>query len=1068
MLACVVRMKPLRRWARLRLPRLDWVLRLNSRSTEVGRGEAESLPHELGAGGQGKWPQVDQPISSSAADRLGRGPFARRAAQVLSERQSLEESSVVALVGPWGSGKSSLINLICEELGEPWRIRSANMWAPPDVAALLADLFATIRSALPEGERAKRLKHLLAEYAQLAIPALTVIPVVGDAAGGVVSNLVSFRARRPMQPLFDQLTAQLREFGLRVLVVLDDVDRLQPDELLILFKAIRLVARFPGVYYLLAYDEQTVIDVLTSTPIAQGRPERALAYLEKIVQVRLDLPPAQRYYTEKMLSDGITDLLDGLGMVLSDEQAARFRELYDTVLRFTLSQPRAVGRFLRQAVAYLPMTEPGEFDVVDFLALTHLRSLSPGTYQVLARSKASLTGQPGSNAGEGSDTVRALLVERIHQECGDIGDQVLAAVTELFPAIDAEYLTRLGPVDWQQRAAARRASVEEYFDRYFLFGLPADDIADSTARDALVAIALGEETPALLETRARITGPDPGAASRVIGKLARFSCSTDVVDATDLGEVLRFALSLPGKDNFPVGDALLGSAEHQGITWASALLMRICRSGMRLQPELATSLDDAGFSRLCQALRQAVLVPGLVPGEQDQALMDTYDQVAEDACERVRGHLRQRDQASLVFPVGLLAQFINRSAVRGKLAGMISADLDDGLVALDDLASRFVMVGRFSRKRDEVIGFDDQALVSLMGLSRLWKLAVSGHYPDAPDTTADEQDTSWPGLRRAGLTQLVRTLRQQRAAPPRPPSGVDSGMGNRAGQGTGPRQWASRIQTPQPGSDNQKRLLCIRAAVLLPGSAQGLPNGQGSAAIFEEVRAQALVKILALVPLTAWCLDTARSNDLQLGPDWTEEGFGSRTYAELALRPAGSDTQPPLSGYCAITTGSSSRPGDPDILALALDLLLHFPFQPDQGSADHAPAVSGDSLNISQLAELTEMVTRSAIQAARKAAAELLHTSPDDGHIAIWLNAPESLERVIDLNVFPAVGNQAASPEVVIFADLPLEPGQAFGSADFTTSLRAVTVELIHELFRTSRRRNFTETLHALRDNIYD
>jgi hypothetical protein len=41
-----------------------------------------------------------------------------------------------------------------------------------------ADLFATIHSALPESERAKRLKDLLADYAQLAIPALTVIPVV--------------------------------------------------------------------------------------------------------------------------------------------------------------------------------------------------------------------------------------------------------------------------------------------------------------------------------------------------------------------------------------------------------------------------------------------------------------------------------------------------------------------------------------------------------------------------------------------------------------------------------------------------------------------------------------------------------------------------------------------------------------------------------------------------------------------------------------------------------------------------------------------------------------------------
>jgi len=1023
---------------------------------------AVNPPHETNGGREAPWPQVDQPISSSAEDRLGRAPFARRAAQVLGELQSLEESSVLGLVGPWGSGKSSLINLICEELGEPWQVCRANMWAPPDVAALLADLFATIRSTLPENERARRLRSLLAEYAQLAIPVLTVIPVAGNVAEGVASNLVNLRARRPMQPLFDQLTGQLRQLGLRVLVVLDDVDRLQPDELLILFKAIRLVARFPGVYYLLAYDEQTVIDVLTSTPIAQGRPERALAYLEKIVQVRLDLPPAERFYTEKMLSDGITSLLDRLGMAMSDEQAARFRELYDTLLQFTLSQPRAVGRFLRQAVAYLPMTAPGEFDVVDFLALTHLRSLAPGTYQVLSRSKAPLTMQPGNAADPASATVQAQLHERITQECGDISDQVLAAVKELFPAIDDEYLTRLGPVDWQQRAASRRASVEEYFDRYFLFGLPADDIADSTAREALIAIIRGEQTPALLETEARITGPDPEAANRVIRKLARFSTSAGVVDAADLDEVLHYALSLPSNAASPA-DSLLGSTEHQGITWATRLLARISRSGQRLKPGLTARLDDAGFSRLCQALRQAVLAPG----EQDRPLLETYDQVAQDACERVRDHLRQRDQASPDLPVGNIVQFINRSAARAGLADMISADLDTGQFTLADLASRFVTAGRFSREQEELIGFDDEALVSLMGLSRLWKLAAGSHHLNTADATVDEHDTTWPSRRKAGLNQLAHALEQQRVVPPRPPSAVRSGARHNPGQQTSPRQWASQIPSAQPTSDNAKTLLCIRAAVLLPGTAQGLPNGLGSTVISEEVRAQTLAKILTQVPLTAWCQDTARAIGLELEPAWAEEGFGSRTYAELTLRPTESDTQPPLYGHCAITTGTS-QPGQPDIMALAIDLVLHFPFPPQKESAaDVMPAI-GNRLTIRQLTELTEIVTRSAIQTAWRADSELLHGRPNDGHIAIWLNTTDSIDRAVDLDQFPAVGGQGGHFESAVFVDLPFEPGQAYDSADFTTSLRGVAVELIHELLRNLRRRNYIETLHKLRDASYD
>ena len=78
-----------------------------------------------------------------------------------------------------------------------------------------------------------------------------------------------------------------------------------------------------------------------------------------------------------MVTDGLADVLGRLGTPLTDEQESRFRSLYDMLLRHTLSQPRAVGRFLRQAAAYLPMVDPGELDVVDFLALTHLRSFAP-------------------------------------------------------------------------------------------------------------------------------------------------------------------------------------------------------------------------------------------------------------------------------------------------------------------------------------------------------------------------------------------------------------------------------------------------------------------------------------------------------------------------------------------------------------------------------------------------------------------------------------------------------------------------------------------------------------------
>jgi hypothetical protein len=173
---------------------MPW-LKLRRRGELVSRSPAEESgvprqPQAVGpmvdavADGGSRWPQVDQPIRCSAEDFLGRGSFVDRVCHLLDELRAIEESSVVALVGPWGSGKSSTINLIGERMSGSWQVCTVSTWAPPDVSALLTEFFAAISSALPGGERTRQHKERLSEYAQLAVPALGAIPMFGQAVQG--------------------------------------------------------------------------------------------------------------------------------------------------------------------------------------------------------------------------------------------------------------------------------------------------------------------------------------------------------------------------------------------------------------------------------------------------------------------------------------------------------------------------------------------------------------------------------------------------------------------------------------------------------------------------------------------------------------------------------------------------------------------------------------------------------------------------------------------------------------------------------------------------------------------
>ncbi len=179
-----------------------------------------------------------------------------------------------------------------------------------------------------------------------------------------------------------------------VLMVIDDVDRLQPDELLSLFKAVRLLGRLPYVHYLLAYDEQTVLDVLAHTPVGGGHPARALAFLEKIVTLRLDQPPTRPEQAAKLFADGLTAALAASDVVLTENQQRRLVDEQGELFAHALREPRAIFRFQAQLRAYLPLVGANEIDIVDFAVLTYLRVARPSVYQQLRNDQRLLSAGP--------------------------------------------------------------------------------------------------------------------------------------------------------------------------------------------------------------------------------------------------------------------------------------------------------------------------------------------------------------------------------------------------------------------------------------------------------------------------------------------------------------------------------------------------------------------------------------------------------------------------------------------------------------------------------------------------
>jgi predicted KAP-like P-loop ATPase len=187
------------------------------------------------------------------ADALHRTSFARSVTDVL-KRVSPEAGLVASLEGAWGSGKTSLLAMLedlIEEEPEATRpvVVHFNPWLIGDRDALLRQFFASIAKAVrltdhaKEGKRvAKELKTYSKAFDVLKLipgaePWASIVKSVVESMGNATEAVADYKTP-DIEARKEALEQALRKFPRRIVVFVDDIDRLFPAEA---FEMVRIV-----------------------------------------------------------------------------------------------------------------------------------------------------------------------------------------------------------------------------------------------------------------------------------------------------------------------------------------------------------------------------------------------------------------------------------------------------------------------------------------------------------------------------------------------------------------------------------------------------------------------------------------------------------------------------------------------------------------------------------------------------------------------------------------------------------------------------------------------------------
>lgn len=322
----------------------------------------------------------DQPIQKHDQDEFERSSFASHLADsLLLEKDA--PSIVIGLEGSWGAGKTSCINLIVEDLTKKKSkpiIVVYSPWLISTIDSVIEGFFLELAASIglhSKADSARKASHKLLQFGKMLAPIKmvpgiepwgtiveTVLSSVGNAtkAASELGNL-SLLSRK------DDLEKHLAKINRPIVAIIDDVDRLSPEHIRIVFQMVKAICNFKRVSYLIAYDPGPVKKALEYKKTYDGA-----KYLEKIVPLSYPLPRTSFTNIKDFFKKHVYKLADRYSLTIENDDKILFEKALNTTdLVRAFETPRDVIRLCNRLKISVPniSNEVSFADIVVFETL---------------------------------------------------------------------------------------------------------------------------------------------------------------------------------------------------------------------------------------------------------------------------------------------------------------------------------------------------------------------------------------------------------------------------------------------------------------------------------------------------------------------------------------------------------------------------------------------------------------------------------------------------------------------------------------------------------------------------
>ena len=418
---------------------------------------------------------ADEPITRSEDDLLGRKIYAHDAAEKLLATNTEKNAFTFGVVAPWGNGKTSFLYMLKEHIDNNWAgdvvIISFHPWKYGKSSNLTYLFFEELSKSL--APYSTSFSYDIIRYART-------VSSIENSTTKFLGSILGCFASQTVEEQYEDLKKNISNIQRKIVVFIDDIDRLGPNEIEELFRLVRNTSNLPFMYFVMAYDKKYVVDSLNSV-----FPSHSLSYSQKILQEEFFLPIIKNNELKVVLREKLSVFLNTEEMEQVDKLLNR--ELFNSINVFNyLGNIRDIKRLANALLLHLKKLH-GEIDICDYVIMEILRQQYPFVLELIVDRKDDIllcnnSGKyvyfNGKNGPEEKDDILSKMypfkgfniLEYIEKnsEALSVPKAKIDSLKKLLDALWGEYRTQ----------SSKGINVPEYTQRYLHTSILDSDVSD--------------------------------------------------------------------------------------------------------------------------------------------------------------------------------------------------------------------------------------------------------------------------------------------------------------------------------------------------------------------------------------------------------------------------------------------------------------------------------------------------------------------------------------------------------------------------------------------------------------